>query len=123
MSVSNNGWSNKRGTSDRVCKCGSWANHWVKFNAAKQTNLNKHRAAQHTTELSDAESWTICSEDGEERSGGGCGAGDGPFIKYKYPEHTDVSEMEKCRDSPGHQQNARGTNCAWSCLFWIRNIF
>ncbi len=37
MSVSNNGWSNKRGTSDRLCKCGSWANHWVKFNSAKQS--------------------------------------------------------------------------------------
>ena len=25
------GWSNKVGTSDRSCNCGSWAQHWVNF--------------------------------------------------------------------------------------------
>lgn len=29
------GWSNKKGTSDRSCKCGNWKDHWVKF-AKKQ---------------------------------------------------------------------------------------
>lgn len=25
------GWSNKVGTSERGCRCGSWAQHWVNF--------------------------------------------------------------------------------------------
>lgn len=24
-------WSNKRGTSNRSCSCGSWAQHWVNY--------------------------------------------------------------------------------------------
>lgn len=31
MSLPNSGWSNKAGTSDRACKCGSWSQHWVNY--------------------------------------------------------------------------------------------
>jgi hypothetical protein len=31
MGISATGWSNKNGTSDRACKCGTWKDHWVKF--------------------------------------------------------------------------------------------
>ena len=31
MSVSNNGWSNKNGTSDRSCTCGTWKQHWINY--------------------------------------------------------------------------------------------
>lgn len=31
MSIPTTGWSNKQGTSDRDCACGSWAQHWVNF--------------------------------------------------------------------------------------------
>lgn len=27
------GWSNKSGTSDRACKCGTWKQHWINFTA------------------------------------------------------------------------------------------
>jgi hypothetical protein len=35
MSIPANGWSNKNGTADRSCKCGTWKQHWVNF-AKKQ---------------------------------------------------------------------------------------
>lgn len=31
MGISASGWSNKNGTSNRNCNCGSWKNHWLKF--------------------------------------------------------------------------------------------
>ena len=24
-------WKNKKGTGDRICKCGSWKNHWINY--------------------------------------------------------------------------------------------
>lgn len=24
-------WKNKKGTGERICRCGSWARHWVNF--------------------------------------------------------------------------------------------
>lgn len=35
MSISTSGWKNKSGTGARSCRCGTWADHWVKF-AKKQ---------------------------------------------------------------------------------------
>lgn len=29
--VSTNNWKNKASTSDRICKCGSWQEHWINF--------------------------------------------------------------------------------------------
>lgn len=29
MSLPTYGWSNKRGSSDRSCACGSWQKHWI----------------------------------------------------------------------------------------------
>lgn len=29
MSITANGWKNKKGTSDRSCNCGSWKKHWT----------------------------------------------------------------------------------------------
>jgi len=29
MGITTKNWKNKKGTSDRVCTCGSWKNHWV----------------------------------------------------------------------------------------------
>jgi hypothetical protein len=41
MSVTNDGWSNKSGTSDRSCKCGTWKEHWINFsNKAWPTNCS-----------------------------------------------------------------------------------
>lgn len=31
MDITATGWKNKGGTSVRSCKCGSWAQHWVKY--------------------------------------------------------------------------------------------
>jgi len=31
MSVPTTGWSNKGGTTDRACNCGTWKDHWKKF--------------------------------------------------------------------------------------------
>ena len=31
MVITATGWSNKNGTADRGCKCGTWKDHWVKF--------------------------------------------------------------------------------------------
>lgn len=31
MSITANGWSNKIGTSERSCNCGTWKQHWVNF--------------------------------------------------------------------------------------------
>ncbi len=31
MTLTNKNWKNKRGTGDRMCSCGSWAQHWVNF--------------------------------------------------------------------------------------------
>lgn len=31
MSVTADNWSNKNGTSDRTCKCGTWKEHWMNF--------------------------------------------------------------------------------------------
>ena len=31
MSLPTYDWKNKKGTSNRFCKCGSWKNHWLKF--------------------------------------------------------------------------------------------
>lgn len=31
MGVSNAGWKNKSGTSDRDCTCGTWKDHWIAF--------------------------------------------------------------------------------------------
>ena len=28
MSLPNDGWSNKQGTKDRACACGTWQKHW-----------------------------------------------------------------------------------------------
>jgi len=25
------GWKNKKGTSERICNCGSWKQHWINF--------------------------------------------------------------------------------------------
>lgn len=35
MSVTNKGWKNKNGTSNRACKCGSWKNHWINNSGEK----------------------------------------------------------------------------------------
>ena len=37
MNIPTNGWSNKKGTSDRVCKCGSWSQHWLNYTNPKLT--------------------------------------------------------------------------------------
>lgn len=29
MPVTASGWKNKKGTTDRSCKCGSWKQHWI----------------------------------------------------------------------------------------------
>lgn len=29
MTITADGWKNKKGTSDRSCKCGSWKQHWL----------------------------------------------------------------------------------------------
>lgn len=34
MNVPTAGWSNKKGTSDRGCRCGTWKDHWMNY--AKQ---------------------------------------------------------------------------------------
>ncbi|HUI46972.1 MAG TPA: hypothetical protein VL122_13425 [Nitrospirota bacterium] len=31
MSISTTGWSNKGGTADRACSCGTWKQHWINF--------------------------------------------------------------------------------------------
>lgn len=31
MDMPTNGWSNKKGTSDRGCTCGPWKQHWINF--------------------------------------------------------------------------------------------
>ena len=31
MGISITGWSNKGGTSERACRCGTWQQHWMKF--------------------------------------------------------------------------------------------
>lgn len=31
MSLTANGWSNKSGTSNRSCSCGTWKKHWLNF--------------------------------------------------------------------------------------------
>lgn len=31
MSIPTTGWSNKNGTGVRACRCGTWAQHWVRF--------------------------------------------------------------------------------------------
>lgn len=35
MSIPANGWSNKKGTAERACTCGTWKQHWINF--AKKT--------------------------------------------------------------------------------------
>jgi hypothetical protein len=35
MGISTTGWSNKNGTKDRTCTCGTWKNHWVNHNHGK----------------------------------------------------------------------------------------
>jgi len=39
MSITASGWSNKTGTVDRSCNCGSWKQHWIKY-AAKPWPAN-----------------------------------------------------------------------------------
>lgn len=29
MNIPTTGWSNKRGTADRACVCGTWKQHWI----------------------------------------------------------------------------------------------
>lgn len=31
MGITATGWKNKGGTGTRSCKCGTWAQHWVKY--------------------------------------------------------------------------------------------
>ena len=31
MSITANNWSNKNGTANRACKCGTWKEHWIYF--------------------------------------------------------------------------------------------
>ncbi len=31
MSITANGWSNKSGTADRSCNCGTWKQHWINY--------------------------------------------------------------------------------------------
>ena len=31
MGITTNGWSNKGGTGDRGCACGTWKMHWITF--------------------------------------------------------------------------------------------
>lgn len=31
MNIPTTGWSNKVGTQDRACGCGTWKDHWVKY--------------------------------------------------------------------------------------------
>lgn len=31
MSITANGWSNKKGTAVRNCKCGTWKQHWKNY--------------------------------------------------------------------------------------------
>lgn len=35
MSLPVTGWSNKGGTADRACKCGTWQQHWINFSENK----------------------------------------------------------------------------------------
>ena len=35
MSLPNSGWSNRNGTANRSCKCGTWKQHWITY--AKQS--------------------------------------------------------------------------------------
>lgn len=35
MGLPTGGWSNKKGTAERACKCGTWKQHWINF--AKKT--------------------------------------------------------------------------------------
>ena len=37
MNAPTNGWSNKRGTSDRACNCGSWSQHWLNYTNPRQS--------------------------------------------------------------------------------------
>lgn len=30
-SLTTENWTNKKGTEDRKCRCGSWKNHWLNF--------------------------------------------------------------------------------------------
>lgn len=34
MSLPNDGWSNKAGTGDRSCRCGTWKLHWIHYSGA-----------------------------------------------------------------------------------------
>jgi len=31
MGIPTTGWSNKGGTADRACACGTWEQHWINF--------------------------------------------------------------------------------------------
>ena len=31
MTLTANGWSNKKGTADRACVCGTWKQHWLNY--------------------------------------------------------------------------------------------
>ena len=31
MSIPTTGWSNKSGTTERACVCGTWKQHWINF--------------------------------------------------------------------------------------------
>lgn len=31
MTITATGWSNKKGTSDRSCSCGTWKQHWLNY--------------------------------------------------------------------------------------------
>ena len=31
MTITANNWSNKNGTANRACKCGTWKKHWINF--------------------------------------------------------------------------------------------
>lgn len=31
MGLPKNGWKNKVGTGNRICKCGSWKQHWINY--------------------------------------------------------------------------------------------
>ena len=33
--MTNKGWKNKNGTSNRTCNCGSWKNHWINNSGEK----------------------------------------------------------------------------------------
>lgn len=38
MSITANGWFNKKGTKDRNCSCGSWKDHWINFSNKQWPN-------------------------------------------------------------------------------------